>query len=427
LAACSAADPAVKLRENFDDQNVYRVELRVSIAGKLTLSGTEKTPQTITLNGSSNLTYDERSLPHQDPTAKKVVRAYRKVEFQRTIGSQEQKAGIREAVRRMVVLRSDAGQKAPFSPDGPLTFGEIDVVKNDLFSPTLVPGLLPSQEVKPGDTWKATAAAIRDLTDLDQVESGELKVEFVGLVSVNKRQYAKLSISGSVTGVNEDGPNRQKLEGMAYFDRDADRLSYLKLSGTQEMLGPNGKVTGTIEGTFVMTREASPKAGELSDATLKGLELSPTDDNSLLLYDHPDLGVRFLHPRRWRVASVQGRQISMEEPKGGSILITLTPAGKTPTGPAFHTEVQQYLAKHKVKVSPIPDPKRVSDQPAIDRFGFDAQLEENQSRLEYAVVSTSDGGATVAARFAEKAAAELQPDLDRILKKFAITKKISEK
>jgi hypothetical protein len=417
-----AAEPAVKLVERFDAANVYRVELRVTIAGKLAVPvAPDKPTQAVTLAGESKLVYDERALPGEDAATQKVVRAYHLVEFNRTIGDQEQRASIREVVRRMVVLRTDAGKKAPFSPDGPLTFGEIDVVKNDLFCPSLVTGLLPTKEVKPGDKWTATTAAVQDLTDLDAVSEGGLTVEFVSVVPVSNRKHAKLAVSGTVRGTNEDGPTRQKLDGTAYFDLEQNRLDYLKLTGTQEMLDKNDKVTGRIEGSFAMTREASRKADALSDAALKGVELKPTDDNSLLLYDDPALGVRFLHPRRWRV-STQGRQITLTEPTGGGVLLTVTAAGKTPTAKAFQDQVKEYLTKEKAKVSPIPEPKRVGDRPAVDRFGFDAELEGAKSRMEYAVLTAADGGVTMAARLPEKAAAQLLPDLDRLLKGFTVTK-----
>ena len=422
-----AADPPLKLAEKFDGPTVYRVDLRVSISGKLSVPvGANLPPKAVSLTGSSKLVYDERPLSGEDAGGRKLVRAYREVEFDRTIGDQEQKAGIREGVRRMVVMRSDTGRKAPFSPDGPLTFGEIDVVKNDLFCPTLIPGLLPGKEVKPGDTWKATPAAVQDLTDLDTVESGELTVEYVGVVQVSGRRHAKLTVGGNVKGLNEDGPNRQKLDGMAYFDLEGERLSYLKLTGTHEMLDKDGKTTGKIEGSFVMTRTASPKADALTDVGLKGVDLKPSDDNTLLLYDNPDLGVRLLYPRRWRV-SVQGRQFDLDEPTGGGIRFTLTPPAKTPTAAAFQDEVKVYLGKNKVKVSPIPAPKRIFDKPQVDAFGFDAELETGKARLEYALLTTADGGVTVAARFPDKAAAQLKPDYDRILKGISLTKKVTER
>lgn len=422
-----AADPAVKLAESFDPANLSRVELRVTISGKLTVPvAADKPPQTVTLSGESKLVYDERPLPGEDADTRKVVRAYRVVEFNRTIGDQEQKAGIREAVRRMVVLRGAGGKKAPFSPDGPLTYGEIDVVKNDLFSPTLVAGLLPAKEVKPGDKWAASAAAVQDLTDLDAITDGGLTVEFVGVVPVSNRKHAKLAVSGTVRGTNEDGPNRQKLDGTAYFDLEQNRLDYLKLTGTHEMLDPDGKVTGKIEGSFAMTREAAQKADTLTDAALKGVDLKPTDDNSLLLYDDPALGVRFLYPRRWRVGG-QGRQVTLSEPTGGGVRFTVLPAAQTPTAKGFQDQVKEYLAKEKAKVSPIPEPKRVGEKPALDRFGFDAELDTAKARLEYAVLSTPDGGVTMAARLPEKAADQLKPDLDRILNGLTVTKKVTEK
>lgn len=428
VGMAAAADPAVTLVEPFDDKNVCRVEVKSSISGKIRVPvGEGKPAKVVDLSGSHHFQYDERPLTSEDPAGKKLVRAYRTFEFSRTIGGQEQKATVRPDVRRMVVLRSDKGKKAPFSPDGPLTFDEIDVVKNDLFCPTLVGGLLPPKAVAVGARWQASEAAVIDLTNLDRVDTGGIDVEFVGVVDSNKKRYAKLTLSGTVRGQNEDGPNRQQLDGTVYFDLEANRLSYLKLNGVHEMLDDKGQATGKIEGSFTLTREASPKADEFTDAALKGVELKPTDDVTLLLYDNPDLGVRFLHPRRWRVGVVQGRQFTLDEPQGGGVLFTVTSPAKTPTAAAFQGEVKDFLAKQKAKLSPLPEPKRWQAKPMIDRFGIDAELDTRKARMEYAVITTADGGVTMAARLPDKLAAELAPDLDRVLKSLTITKKIADK
>lgn len=428
LGTAPAADPAVTMAETFDDKNVCRVEVKSSISGKVSMpSGDGKTAKVVPLSGSHHYQYDERPLPSEDPAGKKLVRAYRTFEFTRTIGGEEQKAAVRPEVRRMVVLRSDKGKKAPFSPDGPLTFGEIDAVKNDLFAPSLVAGLLPPKAVTAGAKWPASESTVIDLTDLEKVENGGIEVEFVGVIESNKKKYAKLALNGAVRGLNEDGPSRQQIDGTAYFDLEANRLSYLKLNGVHELLDAKGQATGKIEGSFTLTREASPKADEFTDAALKGVELKPTDDNTLLLYDNPDLGVRFLHPRRWRVGVVQGRQFTLDEPQGGGALFTVTTAAKTPTAAAYQGEVKDFLAKQKAKVSPIPEPKRWQAKPAVDRFGLDAEVGSGKARMEYAVVTTADGGLTMAARLPEKLASELTPDLDRVLKSLTVTKKITDK
>ncbi|MGL6094514.1 MAG: hypothetical protein ACRC7O_01765, partial [Fimbriiglobus sp.] len=282
VAGVLAAEDPVRLSEKFDTSDVTRVEVRVTLSGRVTVPGESGKPaQTLPIRGSSTLIYDERPLPTADSKTSRVARFYRDVRFTRTVGPQEQTADIRPGVRRMIVMRSDRGKKAPFSPDGPLTWGEIDVVRTDIFAPALVPGLLPAGPVKPGATWPMTPAAVTELTDIDPIDDGRLNVEYVSDITLDGKRYAKISISGAVRGAGEDGPTRQSLEGIGYFERDAGRLSYLNLTGSRELLGPDGLATGKIDGKFVLTRKPAGRVPELSDTELRPADTSPTPDNTL--------------------------------------------------------------------------------------------------------------------------------------------------
>src|SRR5688500_13345910 len=140
VGSAASAQTPITPAERFDPAEAYRVELKVRLAGRLAVPREPgKPPQVLPMSGESTVTYDERVLPADEPRTARVVRAYREVEFARTAGGKDQKAEVRPAVRRMVVLRSERGKKAPFSLDGPLTWGEIDVVRTDVFSPALVP------------------------------------------------------------------------------------------------------------------------------------------------------------------------------------------------------------------------------------------------------------------------------------------------
>ncbi len=425
----AAAQDAIRLSEKFDPSSPYRVELKVTMAGKLAIPGAKDQPATtVVLDGSSTVSYDERPLAADEPKTEKVIRAYRGMEIKRTLGDKEQTATIRAPVRRMVVLRSEKGKKAPFSPDGPLLWSEIDAVKHDLFAPVLVTGLLPIGEVKPGSKWTATTGAIAELTDLDTVDEGGLAVEFSTVVTLNERKLAKLAITGTVRGTNEDGPTRQKIDGTAFFDLDAARLTYLKVNGVHEMLGPDGKAIGRVDGTFTMTRSASAQADDISEAKLAGKDLKPTDENSLLLYDNADLGLKFLYPRRWRVGVLQGRQLTLEEPRGGGILLTVEATPRLPTVEKYQEEVKGFLAKQQAKIAPMAAPVRTAEKPArIDRFAIDAELKTGKARLEYAIAAGPNGGVMLAARLPAEESAELKGDLDRILKNLEVTKAIAEK
>src|SRR5262249_19519338 len=149
----ASAQEAVTLAEKFEPGHVSKVEVAVKLTGKLAVPTEKgKPPQLVPLSGTSRVSYEERVLPPDDATMLKAVRVYRNVEFVRVVGEATQDAGIRPSVRRMVVIKTE-GRRAPFSPDGPLTWGEIDVVRTDVFNPSVVPGLLPPAPVKKGQTW----------------------------------------------------------------------------------------------------------------------------------------------------------------------------------------------------------------------------------------------------------------------------------
>lgn len=416
----------VRLSERFDPAEPYRVELRVSVTGRLTMPVEPGKPaKVVPITGTSLLAYDERVLPPDEAKTDRIVRLYRDISFKRTVGDRDQTTDVRPEVRRMVVLRSERGKKAPFSPDGPLTWEEIDVVRTDLFAPALVPGLLPPNPVKPGDRWPLSPAAVTDLTDLDPVEEGGLTAEFLSAVELDGKRFAKLAVGGTVKGLTEDGPARQKLEGTAYFDLTAGRLTYLALTGSRELLGTDGKtVVGRTEGKLTLTRRPAGRVAELSDAALRDADQRPTPENTQLLYDNPDLGVRFLHPRRWRVAAVHGRQVTLEEPRGGGVLITVEPPDRVPTADQFLTETRDYLKSQKWDVTGTEPPARWMDR--ADRFALDADANRERVRMEYAVIRSADGGATFAARLPWAEKDDLRADVDRVLKALTITKPIGK-
>ena len=264
------------------------------------------------------------------------------------------------------------------------------------------------------------------------VEAVETGAETEIIIARNGKPAAKLRISGTVRGVNEDGPNRQKLEGTAYFNTEAGIVSYLSIKGTHDLLDGAGQTVGSIEGQFIMARLAVKVGGlpaELSDASLRGLNLKPDAENTQLLYDDSNLGVRFLYPRGWRVGAVQGKQVTLDHSRlGGGMLITLEPASKLPSADDYLREVTAFLQKEKAKVSVLNQPVRVRPEPGqLDRFTLDVEFEKEAARLEYAVLKQTDGGATIAARLPAATASDLKLDFERVIRSMSITKKIAEK
>ncbi len=354
----------------------------------------------------------------------KTLRIYRQVDFQRRIGDRPQEATIRPEVRRLVVLRLNHVE-VPFSPEGPLMWGEIDLVRTDVFTPALT-GLLPDGSVRLGDRWKATNSAVQELTDMERIEEGQVECRLDQVGMLQDRRQARVNFSGTVRGVNEDGPNRQRLEGFFYFDLESNHVSYLSLNGVSILLDKDGKEVGRVEGQFVLTRQTNQRCRELSDEALRGLKLEPTEDNTRLLYDNPDLGVRFLYPRRWKVMGVRGRQVAVDEANGNGLLLTLEPASQVPNGAQYLRESKDWLEQQKAKVLTIDSPRRLAgDRGELEHFSLDVQLPTQKISMDYYVIRQALGGATLAARLLPSDSSAMKKDVESIARSVTILQKIN--
>jgi hypothetical protein len=409
-----AQDPYL-LREAFPAGYQYHVSTRVDVAGSLSLppdkNGTSSKPLAVT--GDSAIEYDERVLDAgADGEVRKTLRIYRRIDFRRKVGDRPQESTIRQPVRRLVVLRLRQAE-VPFSPDGPLTWGEIDLVRTDVFTPALA-GLLPERAVRPGDRWTAANTAVQELTDMERIDDGRIECRFEQVTTLAGRRYARVALAGTVRGLNEDGPNRQQLDGYFFFDLQSSHLSYLTLKGVNALLDKDGKVLGSVEGRFVLTRRPQTQAPDLSDEALRGVGLDPTAENTELLYDNRDLGIRFLHPRRWRVGAVRGAQVTLDETNGSGLLITVEPADRVPSAAQFLAESRDFLQKQKQRLIRAEPPQRVAGSGELDHFALEAEAGGQRVLLDYYVTRQPSGGVTLAARLLPNDLSALQREVERI-------------
>ena len=427
LASASSAAETVRLRESFAPGYQYHVSSRVELTGSLTIppDKDQRGPQKLPVTGDSAIEYDERVLAVDGNDVTRTARIYRRVDFKRKVGDRPQDATLRSSVRRLVLMRLKQVE-VPFSPDGPLLWGEIDIVRTDVFTPALA-GLLPAGDVRPGDRWTAASPAIQELTDLERIEEGKVECKLDQVTVLNRRRLARVTFSGSVRGVNEDGPNRQNLDGYLFFDLESHHVSYLSLKGVHVLLDKDGKEMGRVEGQFVLTRQANTSARDLSDEGLRGVKLEPDDDNTLLLYDNEDLGLRFRYPRRWRVAGVHGGQLGIDESSGSGLMLTMEAAGRVPTAAQYLAESRAWLQKEKVRIHRVTEPRTLRDAPnVLEHFGIEMEAADKRAFMEYYVVRQKLGGVTIAARLLPNDLAALKREVDRIARSVEITRPIVE-
>jgi hypothetical protein len=412
----------VRLRETFTAGQQFRVYSRMKGTSTLPLPPEKdaKSPQSLTKEDESSIDYVERVLENDaEGLPNRMLRVYDRIDFRRTVGKEEMKNTVRESVRRLVVKR-DKNFKVPFSPDGPLLLSEIELVRVDVFTPTLR-GLLPADAVKPGDSWKATEAAVRELTDLQEIDGG-LACKLIEVKTENGRRVAIVTVSGTVKGASEDGPTRHELDGHFSFDLESNYLRYLSLRGKQFLLDKDGKDAGRMEGTQTITRELLKDSPKLSDDVVRSVKLTDDGDNTMLLYDNEEIGVRFLYPRRWRVHSEQGRQVMIDADNGNGILLTPLPLKDVPSPSQYAREIQEFLRSQQGKLMGSTPARRVQVNPDVDYFGFEAEMKDQRLVLDYYISRQQRTGATLAARLTPQDAKDLRPEVERIARSVAVTK-----
>jgi hypothetical protein len=423
FAPVAMAGEPVKLVEKAKPDSEFRVISSSSIDGYLLAPvATDKPPERINVRGKSTIDYAERILKADPREADhKTLRVYEKIEFRKTAGDRTDEMTLRPAVRALVMMKR-GDKKLPFSPDGPLMWGELDLVRRD-FMVSALAGLLPDRAVRPGETWTASRGSAVELTDMEEIESGELTCKLERVTANGARTTAEVTFSGTLAGVDEDGRSRHKLTGKLLVDLTAECICFLKVDGEHYKLDEAGKDAGKITGTFAMTRERVSGNKRLAEAAAKPVD--PSEENTRLLYDSDEAGIAFIHPRQWHVKRIQGRQIIVDGPRGAGLLITLDTAEKVPAAGAYMLEARKDLERRGAQVTGRRGPDRVAE--GVDTFTLEVDFGKESVTMAYFVIRQDRGGATFAARVPAADREARLKELERIARSFAVTRRLDGK
>jgi hypothetical protein len=197
---------------------------------------------------------------------------------------------------------------------------------------------------------------------------------------------------------------------------DTNLISSIAVRGNQLLLDKDGKTVGKIAGTFSLSRRLD-SCKELSDEALRPLKLEPNEENTQLLYDNSELGVRFLHPRRWRVAGTHGRQIGVDENGGSGLLVTLDTLKDTPTAAQYLQETKAYLQQQKAKIIREEPIRLLQASPqAVEVFSLEVDISGQRVLMHYAVMRQAKGGATIAARIIPQQQQAILQDIEKMVR-----------
>ena len=229
------------------------------------------------------------------------------------------------------------GTVVAFSPAGPLTRSELDLVEGP-GDPLALAGLLPTKAVAVGDKWKVAAPAVRSLSSYDALASSTLEAT---LESVDDAS-AKVKLAGDIRGAALGGEGSITCEGSFTFDRRASRINRLTLQRTEKRQPGPVEAGLEIKSTLVVDRQSAETPAELTDAALGTLPAAFPPELEELTYLAPSGKYSLEHDRNWHIFAEDTRQTVLRWLDHGELVAQCNLAAGPSAGKGRHQDLQQF-------------------------------------------------------------------------------------
>lgn len=298
LATCSlasGAETAYDLSTDYPSGLTQQVRVVIEVAGELKVNADGKEVKRLPLEVAAEMAYSERRLEADRADFSHTVRQYQTAAATIRIQKSETKQSLRDD-RRLIAAEVRPDGATLFSPLGPLTREELELL--EIPGTTLIPaGLLPSQRVKVGETWKPSDTTTALLVNLDAV----LKQDVVCKLDEVEGDVAIISatgkVSGAVGGISSDVELKVKIN----VNLKQRMITWIAIAMKED------RAVGHAQPGFdTVTRIrliAAPlkDAPELSQQQLARLPLVATPGSTLLEMATEKGGYALLQDRRWFV------------------------------------------------------------------------------------------------------------------------------
>lgn len=407
IAACAAALPVQAadrylLAEDSASSTTWNVELRVAGDGTLEFQpavGTAK-PVTHAIRLDASFDFQERRLSPagRDEAAWRAFRVYDAARSSVRVGERTTLPELRPERRRLVV-RADRAGLLPYSPDGPLTSQEVELLPS-LGDPLLLAALLPSREVVIGETWNPepwVCPAIAG-TEVSFNSSVTCRLERV------EAGIATISLEGTVSGAAKGATSETTLSGTLQFDLERKAVVAAKI--TQAEKRSVGPVAPGMTLNLTAELQKSPSKSSIPADLVASIPLEPNVES--LRIEHPLLfGAKLVCDRDWTAFQSSSRLLVLRLLDHGGIVAqcNVAPGPKVAAGERtperqFQEDVVKALGD---KLSKIVSAEEVlgPSQKRIYRVTAVGTSEGTEMVWRYYLVSAPDGSQAAFAFTAE--------------------------
>lgn len=291
-----AASDLVDLRPPTQAGGYRTTKVVVEVEGKLKLNPDGKEVQHLPLKASAELHYSERVLAQSKQwTEVKLARSYLSAQATLKLRESELPNSLRPE-RRLIVVESGSKSAQHFSPVGPLTREELELIETAAGGLALE-SLLPPRVIKIGGNWQLADATVARLLGLETVN----KQDCVLTLDSAKDNLAVVSLAGKVAGAVGGVSSDIELKGKLNFDLRQRAVTWLTLACRENRDIGHAQPGFEVLTTLRLVSAPTKPIAELSDKALAGLPLAAGPGTTLLELTADSARFQLLHDRRWQV------------------------------------------------------------------------------------------------------------------------------
>ncbi len=290
------AESTYQLRANVVPGSHQQVKVVVETVGDLKLNADGSEVKRLPIKVEANLAYVERTLAAANNLATlKVVRHYAEADANLRLRDTDLPHRLRDD-RRLIITEATEKQATTFSPLGPLTREELELIDIPASSLSLA-ALLPLRVVKLKQSWQLPDWAVARLLGLDLVTQHDV----TGTLTEVKDNVAVISLQGKVAGAIGGVTTEIELTGKLNVDLQQKAVTWLALGYKENRAIGHAQPGFEIVGKLRLVAAPIRAASEVNDQALANLPTKVASGSTLIDFAAESAGYALLHDRRWNV------------------------------------------------------------------------------------------------------------------------------
>jgi hypothetical protein len=387
------ADDKATLREELRPGETAVVSLEFRADGNLLVPQAQQQDKAQSFSAHGLFEFEEKivateanpggeSADDQQRVPIKSLRYYTSSALESVVENKRVSRELREPVR-LVVAELRHGRPFLFSPAAPLMVEEYELIEADASLDSLaMGGLLPTDAVAPGDTWRPSNDAVAAIFNLTHIGNNQLQLK----LKTMDDSVANISLTGHLEGICSGTATLRSYSGQVVFDRKQSKIVQATLNHREERKpGPLGSALD-VRASYRFQRRVDAPMNQLNDAALDNVPLVSNAATELVMVAQPDGRYRFYAERGWFVTMSHPQAAILRLLEKGEFIsechILAAPnaaVGSHLTPEEFRNQVQQALGKQFqqfIQEGEVPAPKghwiyrlaaagMSGDQPAI--------------------------------------------------------------